>query len=197
MLPQPLPDAFIFKLLTTTPWCFHLQTTYNLKKGATYTATQSGMRITFRSTEWGIFDHPCKKHQINGKKRKKAQKSAKKLERKYDGTDDCIIDVRNLYPAPLLQIFSKKLKLKLQGTCLKESAPRDIEKGTQSKLIPSLYVQRMYKFWKWIKISIRYDLGDYDMTYPKTCPSISCWQISRWSKPPRWSNLLQLTSRYP
>ena len=79
-------------------------------------------------------------------KRKKAQKSAKKLERKYGGTDDCIIDVRNLYPAPLLQIFSKKLKLKLQGTCLKESAPRDIEKGTQSKLIRSLYVQRMYKF---------------------------------------------------
>ena len=130
-------------------------------------------------------------------KRKKAQKSAKKLERKYGGTDDCIIDVRNLYPAPLLQIFSKKLKLKLQGTCLKESAPRDIEKGTQSKLIRSLYVQRMYKFWKWIKKSIRYDLGDYDMTYPKTCPSISCWQIRRWSKPPRWSNLLQLTSRYP
>ena len=178
---QPLPDAFIFKLLT---------------------ASKKELPIQPHRVEWGsLSGAPNGAYLItrakSSKSTKKSKKSAKKLERKYDGTDDCIIDVRYLYPAPLLQIFSKKLKLKLQGTCLKESAPRDIEKGTQSKLIRSLYVQRMYKFWKWIKKSIWYDLGDYDMTYPKTCPSISCWQIRRWSKPPRWSNLLQLTSRYP
>ena len=154
VLPQPLPDAFIFKLITISKKELPIQP-HRVEWRSLPGARNGAYLITrAKSTKW-------------------TQKSAKKLEREYDGTDDCIIDLRNLYPAPLIQIFSKKLKLKLQRTCLKESAPRDIEKGTQSKLIPPLYVQRMYKFWKWVKKSIWYDLGDYDITYPKTCPSIS------------------------
>ena len=60
---------------------------------------QSGIRITFRRTEWGKFHHPCIKAPIKGKEVQKNRK------RKYYGTDDKIIDVSNLYPVPLLQIL--------------------------------------------------------------------------------------------
>ena len=88
---------------------------------------QSGIRITFRRTEWGKFDHPCKKAPI---KSKEVQKNRK---RKYYGTDDKIIDVSNLYPVPLLQILFRKLKLKFQDTCVEENAPQGIGKGAQSR----------------------------------------------------------------
>ena len=48
-------------------------------------------------------------------------------------------------PVPLLQIFFRKLKLKLWGKCVEESVPGDTKKGIESRLICSLYVQTMYK----------------------------------------------------
>ena len=45
------------------------------------TAIQSAMRLTFRCTERGKFNHPCKKAQ-------KSAKSAKKPKRRYSGTDE-------------------------------------------------------------------------------------------------------------
>ena len=60
-------------------------------------------------------------HQIKSKK-------CNKLEKKYYGTDNYIIDCAHSYPVPLLQIFFRKLKLKLPGKCVEESMPRDTKK---------------------------------------------------------------------
>ena len=63
-----------------------LRTIYVVRKRATYPATESGMRITFGFTEWGEYDHLCKKAP------NKSRKSVKKLEIKYCGTDNYVID---------------------------------------------------------------------------------------------------------
>ena len=44
------------------------------RKRATYAAMQSGIRITFRRTEWGRFDHPCKKAPNKSKQVQKPRK---------------------------------------------------------------------------------------------------------------------------
>ena len=79
------------------------------------------MRITFQFTEWGEFHHSLKKHQIKAKK-------CNKMENKHYGTDNYISDGARSYPVPLLQIFFRKLKLKLPGKCVEERMPRDTKK---------------------------------------------------------------------
>ena len=93
---------------------------------------QSGIRITFRHTEWGRFCHPCKKAPNKSKKVQKPRKGNATAPMTTSSMD-YIIDVANLYPIPLLQILFWKLKLKSGDTCVEESTPRDIEKGTHSR----------------------------------------------------------------
>ena len=45
-----------------------LRTIYGIGKTGTYPAIESGIRITFGFTEWGEFDHWCKKASNKSKK---------------------------------------------------------------------------------------------------------------------------------
>ena len=50
------------------------------------------------------------------------------------------------YLVPLLQIFFRKLKLKLEGKCVEESSPHQKRAYKSDVNVLSWYVQTMHKF---------------------------------------------------